>query len=707
MVQISVSFQRAQALHQQGQLSKAKGIYEQILRVQPQHFGALHFLGMIAAQTNDPQRAVDLMGKSIMLDQQNAVAFNNYGNALLQVKRCAAAVASYDKAIALRSDYADAYYNRGVALLDLGQYPAAIASFDMAIALDAALAEPYFNRGNAYARLQQHEAALNSYDRAIAIRSDWAEAYSNRGIVLNELKRLDSALASFDRATELKPDYAEAYSGRGVVLKRLQQLEAALESYNQAIALKPDYAEAYLNRGVALAQLKRFDEALASYDQAIASKPDYPEAYSNRGNALFAIQQFGAALDSYNKAIALDPGYAEAYSNRSVAQKELGRLEESLASVNRAIAIKPDYAEAYSNRGLLFHELTQVDAALESLNRAIAIKADYAQARENRAYTRLLGGDLENGWSDYEWRWLNENSSLFKRKRNFSKPTWLGLEAISGRSILIHAEQGLGDTIQFCRYATMVAKLGATVILEVQRPLLKLLSVLHGSLHLIARGSALPDFDYHCPLLSLPLAFGTTLATVPARVPYLRSTGEALLAWRQMLGEKRKFRVGLVWSGGFRPNQPEVWAVNGRRNIPLAKFAPLKNSQVEFYSLQKGQPAESELAAVRSTGWDGPDVIDFTHLLHDFTDTAALIEHLDLVISVDTSVAHLAGALGKPVWILNRFDTCWRWLLERADSPWYPTARIYRQDRPADWDGVIQRVNSDLNELVGRPLVRG
>jgi hypothetical protein len=237
------------------------------------------------------------------------------------------------------------------------------------------------------------------------------------------------------------------------------------------------------------------------------------------------------------------------------------------------------------------------------------------------------------------------------------------------------------------------------VILEAPRSLANLLASLPGVAQLVVQGEPLPAFDWYCPMLSLPLAFGTTPATIPAQVPYLRSSPARLGYWRDKLGERTRPRVGLVWSGGFRPDQPELWAVNNRRNIPLADMAVLIHPGLEFYSLQKGEPAESELARLKATGWSGPDLLDLSNELHDFAETAALIEQLDLVLAVDTATAHLAGALGKPVWILNRFDTCWRWFLDRTDTPWYPTARIYRQERAHDWGGVVNRVRADLARL--------
>jgi tetratricopeptide (TPR) repeat protein len=502
--------------------------------------------------------------------------------------------------------------------------------------------------------------------RAVAVNPLDASAHCDRGVAFKGLKQWQAALACYDRAIALRADYAEAHSNRGNVLRDLQQFEAALASYDRAIALRADYAEAHYNRGVVLHDLHRLPPALASYDRAIAVKPDYARAHCNRGVVL----------------------------------EQLDQLEAALASYDRAIAIKSDYAQAYSNRGNTLRALNRVDAAIESCNQALALDPQHAAAHQNRGIALLLAGDFANGWIDYEWRWRNPNSPLAKDARTFPQPRWQGREPLAGKTILIYSEQGLGDTLQFCRYVPMVVERGARVILEVQKPLERLLAGLAGVAELVPRGAAPPDFDCHCALLSLPLAFGTTASSIPRCVPYLSSEVDKTLYWRDRLRENRKFKVGLVWSGGFRPEQPEPWSVNNRRNIPLAKLAPLKHPKIEFYSLQKGQPAESEPAALMAGHWDGPRLIDFTHELQDFSDTAALMANLDLLISVDTSTAHLAGALGKPVWILSRFDGCWRWLLDRTDTPWYPTARLYRQDRPGDWDGVVRRLGDDLHALL-------
>ncbi len=587
-------------LHQQSRLEEARVLYQQVLNWQPRHVQALTFLGVIALQANESERALELTAKALDADPLSPATHLMQGHAQNQLRRHAAALISYDRAIALKPDLADAYLCRGNVLSELGN----------------------------------HEAAVASYDKALEFKPNAAETYVARGLALAALKRNEAALASFDQALGLDPRHAEAHLSRANALRDLGRLDLALASYDQAIALRSDFAQAYSNRGNLLSEFHRFDEALASYDAAISMAPEFAEAHCNRGNLLGDMGRFDDALQSFDRAIAIDPHYAQAYFSRS--------------------------------------------------------------------FVRLLLGDLENGWQDFEWRWKNEHCATSKEKRNFAQPLWLGAQSLRGKTILLQSEQGLGDTIQFCRYVKHVADLGARVVLEVPKALGTLLENLDGVMHLAVRGEPLPPFDYYCPLMSLPLALKTTLTTIPAQIPYLLSSAERVRHWKSAVGERTRPRVGLVWSGGFRLDQPELWAVNDRRNIPLAKLAALKHPAIEFHSLQKGQPAESELALLIANGWDGPELRGHASALYDFQETAALIEHLDLVISVDTATAHLAGALGKPVWILNRFDTCWRWLLDRTDSPWYPSARVYRQERAGDWDGVVQRIRRDLEQFANR-----
>ncbi|MFZ1909244.1 MAG: tetratricopeptide repeat protein [Burkholderiales bacterium] len=385
------------------------------------------------------------------------------------------------------------------------------------------------------------------------------------------------------------------------------------------------------------------------------------------------------------KAVAIKPGNPEALVNLGNALQELKRHDQALASYDKALALKPDYAEALSNRGLTLQALKRHDEALASYGKALALEPDFAEAHANLGLLRLLLGDFERGWEEYEWRW--KGPSFSASRRNFSQPLWLGEDGVSGKTLLIHAEQGLGDTIQFVRYARQAAEKGATVVLQVQPALKALLASAFGRYQVLAEGEPLPRFDLHCPFLSLPLAFKTRLDSIPAQVPYLAAPVAAIDKWSDRLGQKGVPRIGIVWSGR------STHANDANRSIALTRLMPLRSPDVQLVSLQNEVRAEDARVLTANA-----QILHFGPELKDFSDTAALVSLVDLVVSVDTSVAHLAGALGKPVWILVPFAPDWRWLLEREDSPWYPSARIFRQPKLGDWDSVIDKVRQALTE---------
>jgi len=490
---------------------------------------------------------------------------------------------------------------------------------------------------------------------ATVSRAPTPRALFDLGLKFNALKHYQKALDSFDLAIRLQPDFFEAHGNRGAMLAALGRHDDATESYRRALAIKPDFADAHCNLGSALTQLQRYDEALASLDRALALRPDYSDALYNRGNALKLLQ----------------------------------RYEEALASYDRAIALHPDHADAHNNRGQVLRELEQYDEALESYDRALAVRPQHVMAHCNAAALRLLKGDFERGWAHYEWRWLKK--SVIPARRNFSQAAWIGGDPAAGKTILIHSEQGLGDTIQFCRYVPLVAARGAPVIFEVQRPLQALMERLPGPGRVIVKGDPLPAFDLHCPLVSLPLAFGTRLETIPSATGYLSAPARNTATWQSRCEALQRPRIGLVWSGN--PGHER----DRERSIGFHAFVPLLDAlrgAATFVSLQKDVRAEDAVVLA-----ERPDILDYGNALADFSDTAALISQLDLVISVDTSIAHLAGALGKPVWVLLTYFPDWRWLLGRDDSPWYPTARLYRQDKSRTWDGVLARVNQALRKF--------
>jgi tetratricopeptide (TPR) repeat protein len=451
----------------------------------------------------------------------------------------------------------------------------------------------------------------------------------------------------------------------------------------------PNPFDALYVQATSAAATQDFERAIQLYDQAIALNPFHAEAYYKRGNALRSLGRLDAALISYNQAIERRPDYAYAYCNRGVVQQSLGLTAAALSSYDQAIALDAIDAMSHYNRALLLQDCSQWDEVLASYDRAVSIDPGFADAQYNRSLALLFLGDFERGWRSYEWRWNNARRLSIGEPRNFTQPLWLGEESIAGKRLLLYSEAGLGDTLQFCRYAALAAAQGATVLLEAQAPLLGLLAHLNGVSQLIATGSALPPFDYQCPLMSLPLAFKTTLDTVPAAPKYLQSDAAEVARWHTLLGERSRPRVGLVWSGN--PNN----TIDQRRSIRLADWVAHLPPEFEYFCLQK-DVRDADRAALISS----PFIVSFDDNLLDFVNTAALCECMDVVVSVDTSLAHLSGALGQRTWVLLPFNPDWRWLLDRDDSPWYPTARLYRQKTVGDWNAVFARVAADLRREI-------
>jgi len=594
-----------------------------------------------------------------------------------------------------------------IGLHQKGQLSQAQAIYERLLRINPGHADALHLLGLVAYQQKHFDEALALIGRAIAASPASAAFYANRGIVLQELKQFEAAIADHDKAIALKPDDTDAYNNRGVALRELKKLDAAIADYDKAIALKPDFVAAYNNRGNARQELRQLDAAIADYSKAVAIKPDYAEAYNNRGNALQKLKRLEAAMADYTQAISLKPDYADAYQNRAVALRELQKREAAIADFDKAIAIKPDYADAYKNRGAALHDLKQLEAAIADFDKAIGLRPAYAEAYWNKALTLLLRGDYETGFKLYEWRWKLPH--FHSEPRHFVQPRWFGETPLHNKKILLHSEQGLGDTIQFCRYAPLAARAGAQVILEVPPPLVGLLKNLAGVNQVLGRGEALPDFDYHCPLLSLPLAFKTVLGTIPDPTPYLHADPAKTAAWHKRIGDRPKLGVGVVWSGGSRPIEDKGWGITERRNIRLDVFARALNEvDADFFSLQKGDPAESGIRGREAEYWPRGNLRNFAGELTDFSDTAALVANLDLGISVDTATAHLAAALGKAAWILDRFDTDWRWMLDRDDSPWYRSVRLYRQDDSQHWEPVLRRVAAELRQLANehRPAAK-
>jgi tetratricopeptide (TPR) repeat protein len=550
--------------------------------------------------------------------------------------------------------------------------------------------QAHTNLGSVLQQRGRHQDALASLDRALEFDPANVLALSNRGNVLWRLKRLEEALASLDRALALKPDYVDALCTRGNVQVELKRLDEALESYDNALQIEPKDALVLHNRGNVLWALQRRDEALQSYDRAMALSPDDLSLLKDRGIALSFLQRNEEALASFDRALALKPGDPYLLYKRGGALADAGRHEEALDCFDQAFAIEPNDADALDDRGNVLAALQRHAEALASYNQALAIAPESAKAHWNRGLTLLRVGDFEHGWKEYEWRLKLETSSTGRRQ--FAQPRWLGEQPIDGKTVLLYSEQGFGDTLQFARYVPLVAALGATVILEVQPALKGLLAGLDGVAVVLGQGEELPRFDVHCPLMSLPLAFKTRLETVPAKTPYLFASEERVSAWKERLPESPLPRVGICWAGnpGFPADRP--------RTVGLKPILPLLSVPgAEFISVQKElRPGDEELLRHH------PQLVHIGDKLEDFGDTAAVMSLLDLVISSDTSPAHLAGALSRPVWVLLQHTPDWRWLLARNDNPWYPSARLFRQVKEGDWEGAVSRLAEELKVWLGQ-----
>ena len=479
-------------------------------------------------------------------------------------------------------------------------------------------------------------------------------------------------------------------------------------AYSQTEQIKTLFDEALAHH-----QAGRMTQAQQGYTNVLRLEPQHIDANHLLGVLLGIAGEQDRALELIERAISLCPHANEFWGNKALILQQMARYEEALVSIDRCLQLKPLCTTTLYNRGNILKALGRLDEAIASFQRAsilrlrsikeipVGSKEQYLLQQDivlgywNLALTLLLKGNLEQGWLLYEYRWQWDNFP--STRRNFKQPLWLGQAKLAGKTIFLHSEQGLGDTLQFCRYVPLLKAQGARVILAIEPPLVSLLSSLQGLDMLISQGNQIPDFDYHCPLLTLPLACRTwSLESIPAQVPYLSAPSAQMEVWRNKLGKKSKPRVGLVWSSGARPGLPEY----ARRDIPFQLIAQLNRDDIDFYSLQKGQPAESLLLEHKNQYWSNDNFYIFSEDIKDFSDTAALIGQLDLVISVCTSVVHLAGALGVPTWVLLPSGADWRWLLERTDSPWYPTLRLFRQKQFGDWQSVIQLVQEELNHFV-------
>ncbi|MFZ6798577.1 tetratricopeptide repeat protein [Undibacterium sp. Di24W] len=628
-------------LHQAGQLQAARDRYHDVLVQQPQHFDALHLSGVIAGQLGELDLALDLLSKACVLNPLDQAAKTNLAKAASDLGNHAVAVQYLQAVLQTNPDDSELSY---------------------------ALALNYFHA-------KDYRNAIHYFDLALRLRPNWAEAHCNRANALYESNRYVEALNDIDLAIKLNPQYAVAHFNRGNTLQKLNQLDEAQSSFEQAITLQPTLKQAHIN----LCQL-----------------------HYQRGEYL-------AAYTTSNAALQIDARQASGYNCRGLAAMELGDYRTAQKDFEQAIAIQPNFVHAYTNLGKLLRYTNQQAAAIACYRQALAIDSNSAIAIFGLGLCELQIGDFFNGWTHYEARWHSDILANPDLARKFKQPAWDGTTSLVGKNILLHAEQGYGDTIQFCRYARLVKARGARVLLEVPAALFALFENLEGVDHLVRRGDTLPEFNYHCPLMSLPYALRFECAGIFALPPYLSVSEQQKEHWQRILNntlsdqrkgvisnreenihckEKRK-RIGLVWSGN-----PQ-FKNDVSRSLSLEKLIPYLPNRIDYICLQK-EVSTADIAQLQTR----PDIQLFSEQLRNFSDTAALCTELDLVVTVDTSVAHLASALGVPTIVLLATNSDWRWLLHHDKTPWYESVSLIRQTQAGQWDGALSVLQGKLLENI-------
>ncbi len=584
---------------------------------------------------------------------------------------------------------AAALVREGERLHGAGDLAGALATFDRALALVPALAAAFAGRGAVLQKQGRRIDALASYGAALALRPKDAPTWTNKALLLKDLGHAGEALAAAGEALAVDRGHEMAHILRAAVLQDQARHGEALAALDEGLAACPGASRLHNRRGESLKALGRMDEALAAFDEAVRIDPRFVAALGNRGLVFLSTKQDEEALGAFDAVIALAPKLAEAHANKGIVLKRLGRLEEALAAYNQATALKPGFAAAHVNRGNVLVALERFEEGLAAFDRAEAAAPRLSDAKVYRGLVRLLLGDFERGLADYEARARPDHAG-----QHHPWPDWQGQD-LAGKTLLVLAEQGRGDTIQFARYLDLLADRGARVLFQVPSALHHILRKVAGRAELREEILSSDKVDYLCPLMSLPWAMGTRADTIPWSGPYIEADEETLARWRKRL-DWDGFKIGITWQGN--PNH----AMDGERSVPLAQFAPLGAIEgVRLISLQKNFGAEQleNLPKGMAVQTLGPD---FDAGVDAFRDTAAVLTMLDLVVTTDTAMAHLAGAMGVPVFVALRKVPDWRWLLDRPDTPWYPSMRLFRQHTRGDWDGVV----ADMAALV-RQRIKG
>lgn len=640
-------------------------------------------------QLGEHQQALSCLTRALELAPQKLGYLVKTGNLLRELQRHEDAIACYEAAIHQEPNQADAYAQMGVSMAELGHLDAALGCCKIALEIDPKQSTALYHRALIEMRNGNQPAALVSLNAVLDIQPLFVSAWMSKGLLLTNLKDYPAALSALNRAIELGASTADVFQQRALCHQEMEQLDSAVNDLEKALTLDPQHAVSLMTLGVISQKMGRFESAIHFYTQAIQQDPTRVEAYSNLGAVLFESNRFEDARVTLEAAIELNPKLINAWSNLGAALLQLHQFEDSLSAFDQVLALDPDNADALSHKGLVLHDLHRVDDALKCYERALALQPESTLAHWNKAFGLLLKGDMAQGWAQYESRWAHKKNNLILRQ--YPQERCTADTPVCGKHVFVYSEQGLGDTLMFARFIPDLIRLGARVTFEVQPALVQLLARCLPQAQVIAMGQPAPEFDLHSPLLSLPGILGTQENTIPSAAGYLSASTAKLAEWKQRLGPQTQPRIGLVWSGNA------VHQNDRNRSMRLQTLLDALPTGFEYISLQN-QVRPEDLDTLHHTS----RVVSYAEELKDFEDTAALCRSMDLVITVDTSVAHLSAALGVTTWTLIPCSPDWRWMLHRTDTPWYDHMHLYRQLTPGSWAQALNHLAGDLEKTLTR-----
>jgi tetratricopeptide (TPR) repeat protein len=640
-------FRTAVTHHQAGQLQQAEQIYRQILTADQRHGPTWHLLGVLAHQAGRSDVAVQMITNAIQLGLGG-----------------------------------DAYNNLGEALRTLGRHTEAASAYQTAIQQQPNNAEAMSNLGLIYNTVGKYSDAIPLLEKAVAIKPNLPNAHYNYGIALDNTGKLDDAIEQWEITLRLQPDHALAMNNVGVGLQRRDRLERAIATLRRLVEKYPTFAEGHANLGSALAQAGKYEEAITEAKKAIELEPRRPEALNTLGVVYMRAGRLDDAIAATLKAVEMNPRFHKAIGNIGGIYQKMERHDLAIEWFERASKVLPADVETANALYGAYYKIRQPEKSLEATENALKHNPNHPELHGNRSLALLALGNYIEGFEEYEWRW--RCNTFTSPPRDFDRPMWENSD-LNGRTLLVHAEQGYGDIIQFARYLPMVAEMGAKLIVEVPVAVRSLIETIPGVARVVPKGLKLPDFDLHIPLLSLPRAFKTTLQTIPNQVPYFRVDESRLEKWRPVIANNAKGKkIGLVWGGNLKPDP--------KRSVRLKELAPLADvPDIAWFSLQTGDPRDELKESP-----PGMNIVDIGKDLKEFADTAALMSLLDMVITIDTASAHLAGAMAVKTWTIIPHAADWRWQMEGEQSPWYPTMRLFRQSVANDWGPTIARIRDEL-----------